>query len=283
MKPTTPSRPPTADADPLPGHSVAQFAVALVRNAIPVWGFFHADWTPATTLAVYWFETLIGSLLIALRMAIHRRLTHKRGYEVEPATATITISNKGGPARPVKLGYASGFLVGALGFTLVHGIFLAVLLGFVLPDAGGGRVDPAAAREGVLAVAALLVLGFLVDLFGLRRRPFAWIKGMADAAFARIVIVHMTIIFGMFAVLLLHRARALFTIFLGLKFLADVAAHTPQWKPKEPPAWMSRALNRVPRGKGEEDFASYWKRTEGEEAARAAEDERVDKHQGPTS
>ena len=237
-----PERPPALSPEQ-PAHSVAQFAVALARNAIPVWGFF-------------------------------RRLTHKRGYEVE---ASPVQSEGGGQSRPVGSGYASGFLIGSLAFTLVHGIFLAMLLFVALPNVGGGRVDPADLRGGVLAISAFLVLGFLVDLVGLRRRPFAWIKAMADAAFARIAIVHMTIIFGMFAVLLLHRARPLFTIFLGLKFLVDVATHTPQWKPKEAPAWMSRALNRVPGSKGEEDFQSYWKRTEADEGARAAEDELVDR------
>lgn len=270
----TREQPPAPPPD-RPAHSLAQFAVALVRNAIPVWGFFRGDWTPATTLAVYWFETLIGSLLIALRMAIHRRLTGKRGYEVEQAPAKITVSSGGGASKTVRMGYATGFLVGALGFTLVHGIFLGVLLGFLLPEAGGGRVDPVMLRQGVLGITALLVLGFLVDLVGLRQRPFAWIKGMAEAAFSRIVIVHLTIIFGMGAAILLNRTTTVFTIFVALKFLADVSAHTPQWRPKQAPAWMSRALNRVGGRKGQEDFASYWKRTQADEDARAAEDELV--------
>ncbi len=62
---------------------MAQFVVALARNAIPVWGFLGRGWSPATTLVVYWCETLIGTLLVALRMAIHRHLTHLRGYYVE--------------------------------------------------------------------------------------------------------------------------------------------------------------------------------------------------------
>ena len=264
---------PTAREPERPAHSLVQFAVALARNAIPVWGFFGARWTPSTTLVVYWCETLIGTLLIALRMAIHEHLTHKRGYEIEEGQAKITVSTGGGPARPVHLGYVSAFLVGALGFTLVHGIFLLVLITMVLPDAGGGRVDPESLRQGVLAVSAFLVLGFLLDLVGLSRRPFSWIKSMADATFSRIVVVHMTIILGMFAVLLLHRARTVFTIFVALKFLADVSGHTPQWQPREAPAWMTRGLTRLGAKKGQEDFAANWKRTQAEEKSREAEDE----------
>jgi hypothetical protein len=260
-----------------PGHSLAQFAVALLRNAIPVWGFFRANWSPATTLVVYWCETLIGTLLVALRMALHRRLTHKRGYVVEEPVVQVSVSNKGGPARPVRMGYVSGFLVGALGFTFVHGIFLGVLVAFVLPDAGGGSVDRGALREGVLAIGGFLVLGFLLDLVGLRRRPFAWIRSMAEGTFARIIIVHLTIVIGMFLTLALHRARPLFTLFVVLKVLADVTAHTPQWRPKEAPGWMSRLFDRVPGKSGSEDFAAYWKRTQAQEDRREADDERVGK------
>jgi len=260
-----------------PAPSIAQFIIALARNGVPIWGFFNQGWSPATTLVVYWVETLIGTLLIAFRMAIHRHLTHKGGYEIEHGPATITVTSGGGAPKKVRLGYVSAFLVGALGFILVHGIFLVALIKLVLPQTGGGSVDPDELQQGVFATGGFLVLGFLFDLIGLRLRPFAWIRSMAEGTFSRIVVVHMTIIIGMGLAMLLHRARPLFTIFVVLKVLADVSAHTPQWRPKEAPAWLSRFLNRVaPKGKGGEDFGSYWKRTEAEDRTREAKDELVD-------
>jgi hypothetical protein len=254
--------------------------VALARNAIPVWGFLGRGWSPATTLVVYWVETLVGTLLIALRMEIHRHLTHFRGYSVEEGPATISVSSSGGAPKQLHLGYVTGFLVGALGFILVHGVFLLALVAIVLPQTpDGGTVDREALRQGALGTGAFLALGFLVDLVGLRRRPFVWIRSMAEGAFSRIVIVHMTIIIGMIAAMLFHRARPLFTVFVGLKLLADISAHVPQWRPKQAPAWMSRHLS-LAGGKGKpgsESFASYWQKTEAAERAREAEDETVDK------
>ncbi len=252
--------------------------MALARNAIPVWGFLGRGWSPATTLVVYWFETLVGTLLIALRMEIHRHLTHLRGYSVEEGPATISVSSGGGAPKQLHLKYVTGFLVGALGFILVHGVFLLALVAIVLPQtADGGTVDREALRQGALGTSAFLALGFLVDLVGLRRRPFAWIRSMAEGAFSRIVIVHITIIVGMFAAMLFHRARPLFTVFVGLKLLADISAHVPQWRPKQAPAWMSRHLRpAVGKGKpGSESFASYLQKTESAERAREAEDETV--------
>ncbi len=255
---------------------MAQFVVALARNAIPAWGFFKQGWSPATTLVVYWAETLIGTLLIALRMEIHRLLTHKRGYGVEDS-ATVTVTSGKGPPRKLRLGYVSAFLVGALGFILVHGVFLLALVKLVLPQTDGGSVDPRTLVQGIVWTGGLLVLGFFLDLIGLRQRPFAWIRSMAEGTFSRIVVVHITIVIGMGLAMLIHRSQPLFTLFVALKVLADVSAHTPQWRPKQAPAWMSRFLNRVPqKGKGAEDFPSYWKRTEAQKGARDAGDELAD-------
>src|SRR5262249_27397634 len=160
--------------------------VALARNGVPLWGFFNQGWSPATTLAVYWAETLIGTLLIALRMVIHRHLTHKRGYDIEAGPAKITVTSGKGAPKNVRLGYVSAFLLGALTFILVHGIFLLVLIKLVLPQTGGADVDPKALREGIIATTAFLVIGFFLDLIALRQRPFAWIRSMAEAAFSRI-------------------------------------------------------------------------------------------------
>lgn len=226
-------------AEPVPWGSVAQFVVVLARNAIPVWGFFNQGWSPATTLVLYWVETLIGTLLIALRIAIHRHLTHARGYEIEKGPATITVTSGKGPPKELRLGYVSAFLVGTLGFILVHGIFLLAIVKLVLPETNGGSVDPEALAQGVVSTGGFLVLGFFVDLVGLRQRPFAWIRSMAQGTFSRIVIVHITIVIGMGLAMLLHSARPLFTVFLVLKVLADVSAHTPQWRPKEAPVTAS--------------------------------------------
>jgi hypothetical protein len=212
-------------------------------------------------------------------MEIHRHLTHFRGYSVEQGPATISVSSGGGAPKQLHLGYVTGFLVGALGFILVHGVFLLALVAIVLPQTSdGGTVDREALRQGALGTGAFLGLGFLADLVGLSRRPFAWIRSMAEGAFSRIVIVHMTIIIGMGAAMLFHRARPLFTVFVGLKLLADISAHVPQWRPKQAPAWMSRHLSPAGRkGKPGEDFASYWQRTEAAERAREAEDETVER------
>ena len=49
-------------------------------NAVPLGGVFLAGWSPATALTLYWWESLIGATLVALRIALHRALTRKAGH-----------------------------------------------------------------------------------------------------------------------------------------------------------------------------------------------------------
>ncbi|HYX24049.1 MAG TPA: DUF6498-containing protein [Thermoanaerobaculia bacterium] len=52
----------------------------LALNAVPLYGVYAFGWSWGTVLVLYWCETLLGTFFITLRMLLHRRLTHKRGY-----------------------------------------------------------------------------------------------------------------------------------------------------------------------------------------------------------
>ena len=47
---------------------------ALGLNAIPAAGWFLGEWSAGTMLVLYWLETLIGTLLVAVRIVLHRRV-----------------------------------------------------------------------------------------------------------------------------------------------------------------------------------------------------------------
>src|SRR4029450_7931006 len=94
---------------------------ALGLNAIPAVGLFVGDWSAGTTLVLYWLETLIGTLLLAVRIIVHRRIRPSKGhwdYRAPKGQA---------PQTSGRSTYLSAFLVPALVFTFAHGIFLAAL------------------------------------------------------------------------------------------------------------------------------------------------------------
>lgn len=88
---------------------VRSLLTALGLNAIPAAGWFFGDWSAGTTLILYWFETLLGTLLVAARILLHRRLRPSKGHSNYQAPQT-----KGTPGQG---SYLSAFLVPALVFT----------------------------------------------------------------------------------------------------------------------------------------------------------------------
>ncbi len=54
------------------------FLTALGLNAVPAVGWFVGDWSAGTMLVLYWLETLLGTLLVAGRIILHRRSCRAR-------------------------------------------------------------------------------------------------------------------------------------------------------------------------------------------------------------
>jgi len=253
-----------------PGGILGRLLQVLGLNAVPVAGFFGEGWSSGTALATYWVEGVLVIPFLAARIALHRRRTRKRGHYRAPG-----FSNQKADAPPAPLGSGTllgGYLAVAIPFTLVHGVFLALLLFLFLPREFGpeSSVSLPDLGMGTIGVLAFLVLGFAIDLVALGDRSFRWMEVVTQRAMGRIFVVHMTILFGMGAAAFLHAPSALFGVFAGLKTLFDLGSAFPHRElALEPPRW-AKLLDRLP-VKGGESFADYWRRTE--LAARALREE----------
>jgi hypothetical protein len=244
---------------------------ALGVSSIPVVGTVAAGWSAATGLALYWCENLLGALLVAVLIARHRGLTRKRGHwrRQLQSTSHSTLKVKG--KRRVPSPQASGsesflaeFLTTALGFNLAHGIVLALLLGAVLPAQGAAPVDPAGLRSGLLALALVLLAVFAYNRFRLRDRPFAWLRRTAQLSLSRMVLIHLTIIFGVFLAMWTGPPERFFLVFAVLKLIVDVTTSLPLLEmkaPDEAPRWVLR-LGRLGRpGMSNEELREDWRET----------------------
>lgn len=148
-------------------------------------------------------------------------------------------------------------------FTAGHGLFLGMLIFLVLPDVGGpaAGVRLADLEGGALAVASFLGLGLLFDLIGLRDRPCRWIERVAERAQGRMVVTHLTIIFGMLAMSVWEAPAALFAVFVGLKTLVDLGSLVPERvEPPEPPRWL-RWLDRFGPGQAGLNFSAHYRQS----------------------
>jgi hypothetical protein len=249
---------------------VRALLTALGLNAVPALGWFVGDWSPGTMLVLYWLETLIGTVLVALRILLHRRLQPSKGHWDYQAPQGQQQSSS------VRTTYLSAFLVPALVFTVAHGIFLVALGAMMIskhhsPEA---RIEVEPLLTGLAAIAVFQVADFGFDIIWLRTRPFAWIERLGQLSISRVLVIQLTIIGGMAAVMFTGTNRNFFGVFIFLKTLLNLSLVVPQYQPKTPPRWLSSLMDRVP-GKKMKDanFAEFWKRTDQEEAARLARNE----------
>jgi hypothetical protein len=161
------------------------------------------------------------------------------------------------------------FLLVALGFTLVHGVFVGMLLALVKI----GPVDWDAVLAGARAVLYVHAASLVFDLVTIARWPFAEIRRRTDAAMARIIVLHLGLLVGMGVTFALNAPTSFFSAFIALKALTELSGVLPQWNPDEPPRALVAVMNLFPLTPGEESFSEYWRRTTREERARHARDE----------
>jgi len=227
------------------------------QNAVPFSGWFLGGWSPGTTLAIFWVENLLLTVLIAARIAAHRTATRKRGH---------------------LNGFLSKFLITALAFTLAHGLFLTFIL-FAVMENSVSREDLVA---GILWMLLAQGASLLIDLWFVGNWPFREVRARVDWMMGRVVVAHLSILFGMFAFMAMEQPWWFFSAFLVFKALMDIAGLLPRWRyqPKTPPAWLSRAVKKLPQGRQnrglkDETFEQYWERANREETERCARDEEV--------
>ena len=225
----------------------------LIVNGVTIYGVFQLGWGVGTAIVIYWCENVIGIVLISLLFVMHRGVTHKRGHTKH---------------------VLRGFLAKAIPFTIVHGIFVFALVVVALADmAPAEKVTLPAFKTGMMVVGGSMLLRFLVETVRLKNMPFLQLRMQADSFLSRVIVVHMTIIFGMGAMMIFGHARALFVVFAALKLLADLMAVNASEELPEKPAgfglWICTKIG------VEQMFIERWNRDRDAIRQRIADDELV--------
>jgi hypothetical protein len=177
---------------------------ALAVNAIPAWGVFALGWSVGVLLILFWLENLLGVGSAWLRLHLHQR--------------------GDGPDR-TPVGRAKEFLSNALPFALGHGVF-ALILPFAFAQQSSANAALWAPRWddlmlGAAFVALVMLSDLLIDLPGLARRSAASVKAQADTRMARVMVLHVIIIFGAIAASEFESPYGMLAVMLVLKTLVD--------------------------------------------------------------
>lgn len=190
--------------------------IALVMaNLFPLWGVFFRDWDVFRLLTLFWAENLIVGGFNILRM---------------PA---CTSGDR--PFAHVDYGRIIFFILHYGLFTLVHGMIVFSIAAEAVAQEVGydaapspGQLVPLAARElwvPFLALTASHALSFIINFIGRGEYRNASVDDMMTRPYGRILVLHVTLIFGA-ALALLTRQHWLLLAFLAvLKIVLDVRAH----------------------------------------------------------
>jgi hypothetical protein len=203
----------------LPRLWKARFSGALLvaANTLPLLGVLFWGWSAFALLILFWFENVLIGACNILKMAANR--------------PTEVASNLG------KLFLIPFFTLHYGMFTLAHGAFLCLLLGKkeleLPPDADFFdyvyRLAPYFLKTGLiwgaLCLSASHLGSFFLNYLGRGEYRRTTLSALMHAPYARVVVLHITIIFGGFLVMALGSPSWALALLVVLKTGFDLFCH----------------------------------------------------------
>ena len=200
------------------GSSIWAVVALVVANLIPLIGVLFFGWSVWNILVIYWLENGIVGLISVLKMAV------ATGDEVTPG---VTLMVNGRPATSAtKMGLIPFFIVHYGIFWFVHGIFVLTLPAFFsLMSDDGMTLDLGPVVFAALGLAISHGLSFWWNFLhgGEYRRTAA--AALMFAPYKRLVALHITIIFGAFAVMFTGAPAAAVAVLVAIKTAIDLGLH----------------------------------------------------------
>jgi hypothetical protein len=250
--------------------------LVLAVNAVPIYGALELGWSAPTLLVLFWCENVVTIAFTCLRIALHRRLTRKRGHW----NAGTPDGTAGTASKPVTL--LAAYAMPTVIFTAAHAIFvfaIAFAIASKHPDDPFWRFSWDQLRIGLQWIGGFMLVDFAKDLVALKGHSYAWIKRYSDQKLGRVIVLHLGIIFGMGALAFFESPLAPLCVLMGLKALLDLAwawGSSAEPVPAEPPQWslkLAGKLGGMSPELGEEHFRRQWQAQREAELRAAIENE----------
>jgi Family of unknown function (DUF6498) len=215
--------------------------ILIVANAIPLAGVLFFGWSLWTILVLYWLENGIVGFWNVPKIILAQGAATASG---DPGAQRL-----GGPGGVGRAALAAFFCVHYGMFWFVHGVFIFTLPLFlggggscgVLPGVPGpfgpgpeftqacgnafGAINWTSVWIGGVALFVSHGASFLLNYIGRGEYLTATAGGQMAAPYARVVILHLTIIFGAFVVAFLGSPIGALVVLVGLKTAFDLGLH----------------------------------------------------------
>jgi hypothetical protein len=195
--------------------SVSGFAL-VAANLLPLFGVLFFNWDIAAIMVLYWAESAVIAFYTVLKMVVVGRFM-----------ALL--------AAPFFIGHFGGFM--AIHFLFIYSFFLRGLGGSTEPpvtDALRGVFVPIWTSVAALAIShgASSVTNFIA------RREYAatTLSALMSAPYNRIVVMHMTLIFGGWIILLIKSPVGALILLVAIKMTVDFLSHRKERSRMRPPS-----------------------------------------------
>ena len=191
---------------PAPPPLALSTAALVLANLVPLGGALLGIWTVYELILLFWAENLVIGLYQLLRMG-----------------AAATLRRDRGPLLLIPF-----FLLHYGIFTFVHGQFVVGMLAPSdedLRDALAMLASPAGLLWPVLALAASHGVSFVVNFLGEGEWRGTDAQQLMQQPYARVVVLHLVILAGGGAVLVLGEPVVALVALVVLKIAADIVAH----------------------------------------------------------
>lgn len=216
----------------------------IAANVLPLFGVVFFGWDAFSIVALYWFENVvIGAINVLKMIACNPKPDEVDSSTLRPTDDFIRLTggNRHAGARKnvpcvshrSKLRFVPIFVVHYGIFCLVHGVFVFAFFG---PGTLGldpfdelFNIDKVFTSEHLWwAVAALVashLYSFFVNYLGRGEYRRADVPLLMFQPYARIVVLHLALLFGGFFVMFLGSPIVLLLLLIAGKTLLDLALH----------------------------------------------------------
>lgn len=197
-------------------------ATLLLSNLIPLFGALFFGWNLSLMLFIYWFENVVIGIYVILKMLVSQK-ENQQGvqYTNNLFGKTTHGVNKSKSATIVFFTIHYGI------FTISHGVFLFTSLATL----------PSLVNTGLLLACVTLFvthgISFVENYLGSGEYKRLSPEDLMFSPYKRIIVMHLTVIFGSMFVLNVQGTNVWALVALALfKTLADASAHLYEHKVK---------------------------------------------------
>jgi len=198
----------------------------IAANLAPLAGVLFLGWSVSSVIVLYWFENVVLGVLNVARMALSSTAGN------EPGTRGAGLDQNS------KSFLIPFFILHYFFFCAGHGVFVFALFpdeqgffpaqqGFAMLGTLWRAVEIFATplAFAAFALAASHVVSFFVNYLGGREYESFDVKQLMRMPYGRIVVLHLTILFGAMAITALNEPIWSIVILVAVKSLVDLGMH----------------------------------------------------------